>query len=38
MHCHFEAAGACTDGTDVQIADGWTRIFQIHGRIADLCR
>jgi len=33
-----EAAGARTDGTAVQIADGRTRIFQIRGRIADLCR
>jgi len=33
-----EAAATRTDGTDVQIADGRTRIFQIRGQIADLRR
>jgi len=36
-YCSSEAAATQTDGTDVQIADGQTRIFQIRRRIADLC-
>ena len=37
-YCPSEAAATRTDGTDVQIADGRTRIFRIRGRIADLRR
>jgi len=37
-YCPSEAAATRTDGTDVQIADGRTGIFQIRGRIADFRR